>query len=196
MTIRRTTYALDDHRHPFYPLAPWFQPAHRRRPYSHPAGSSSDRTDLQPAVRPTRNLAASAPSDRDFEHLNPALPFIGGAGGLQEYIMSSATESTLKGKYDQAAGSVKQAIGEATHNDSLANKGTAQQVKGHAEQAWGSVKSATSNTVTEAKARHEQAEVRRESTHEEQAHDVRESISSTARNVKNHIEDSIASLKK
>jgi uncharacterized protein YjbJ (UPF0337 family) len=110
--------------------------------------------------------------------------------------MSTATESTLKGKYDQAAGSIKQAFGEATHNDELANKGTAQQVKGHAEQAWGSVKSAASDSVAEAKATHEQADVRRETRHEGETHDVRESISSTARNVKNHIEETIANMKK
>ena len=104
--------------------------------------------------------------------------------------MSTGTESTLKGKFDEAAGSVKQAFGEATHNDSVANKGAAQQVKGHAEEAWGSVKSATSEHVNEAKAEHQQAVAHREAEDGHTAHDVRESIVSTAQNVKETIQDS------
>jgi uncharacterized protein YjbJ (UPF0337 family) len=76
--------------------------------------------------------------------------------------MSTATESTLKGKFNQAAGSVKQAVGEATHNDRLANSGAAQQVKGHAEEAWGSVKSAATERTHEARVEHE-------TTHEQKA---------------------------
>ena len=102
--------------------------------------------------------------------------------------MSTATESTLKGKYDQVAGSVKQGLGEMTHNDNLANKGAAQQVKGHAEEAWGSVKSAASTSAHDTKVRHEE-------TGEHKAHDVRESIVSTAQNVKNHIQDSVSNFK-
>ena len=96
--------------------------------------------------------------------------------------MSTGTESTLKGKFDEVAGSVKQAFGEATHNDSVANEGAAQQVKGHAEQAWGSVKGSVSESAHESKVEHEQAG-------EHKAHDIRESITSTAANVKNHIQE-------
>jgi uncharacterized protein YjbJ (UPF0337 family) len=96
--------------------------------------------------------------------------------------MSTATETTLKGKYDEVAGKVKQTIGEATHNDSLANKGTVQQVKGHGEQAWGSVKQAVSDT----KARHE-------ASSEQSKHDARESVTSTAQNVKEHVQNSTQS---
>jgi uncharacterized protein YjbJ (UPF0337 family) len=46
--------------------------------------------------------------------------------------MSTATENTLHGKFNEVAGKVKQGVGEATGNDRLANEGTAQQVKGHA----------------------------------------------------------------
>lgn len=95
--------------------------------------------------------------------------------------MSTATETTLKGKFDEVAGKVKQTFGEATNNDSVANKGAAQQVKGHAEQAWGSVKSAATDTAAEHKA---------ESEHS--AHDVRESIVSTAQNVKEHVQNSLS----
>ncbi len=85
--------------------------------------------------------------------------------------MSTGTENTAKGKYDEVAGKVKQTVGEAVNNDKLANEGTAQQVKGHAEQAWGSVKKVA------------------EDTHEQKAHDVRESVTSTARNAKENVED-------
>lgn len=105
--------------------------------------------------------------------------------------MSTATENKLKGKFDEVAGKVKQSVGEATHNDKLANKGTAQQVKGHAEQAWGSVKSATNDTAADARARANESRAVRENETESKAHDVRESIASTAQNVKNKIQDSV-----
>ena len=109
--------------------------------------------------------------------------------------MSTGTEHTLKGKFDEVAGKVKQSIGEATNNDKLANEGTAQQVKGHAEQAWGSVKTAASETAADARARAEESRAVHETEGEHKAHDVRESITSTAQNVKNHIQDSVADFR-
>jgi uncharacterized protein YjbJ (UPF0337 family) len=100
--------------------------------------------------------------------------------------MSTATENKVKGKFDEVAGKVKQSFGEATHNDQLANKGAAQQVKGHAEQAWGSVKEAANTAVNSD---------RREASHENTAHDIREKITSTAQNVKNHVQDRAAELR-
>lgn len=88
--------------------------------------------------------------------------------------MSTGTETNIKGKYDEVAGKVKQGVGEAVHDDRLANEGTAQQVKGHGEQAWGSVKQAA------------------EDTHEQRAHDVRESVTSTARNAKENVQDAVS----
>ncbi len=107
--------------------------------------------------------------------------------------MSTGTESTLKGKFDEVAGKVKQAFGEATHNDSVANDGAAQQVKGHAEQAWGSVKTAASESVDEAKAQHVQAQAQHEAEGEHKAHDIRESITSTAQSVKEKIQETLHS---
>jgi uncharacterized protein YjbJ (UPF0337 family) len=54
-------------------------------------------------------------------------------------------EDKATGLLDQVKGSVKQAFGEATNNQSLANEGAADQVKGHAKEAWGSVKDTASN---------------------------------------------------
>ena len=69
--------------------------------------------------------------------------------------MSTGTESTIKGKFDEIAGNIKQSVGEATNNSRVANEGAAQQVKGHTEQAWGSVKSATSDAAANTRAREE-----------------------------------------
>jgi uncharacterized protein YjbJ (UPF0337 family) len=105
--------------------------------------------------------------------------------------MSTGTEHTLKGKFNEVAGKVKQSIGEATNNDKLANEGTAQQVKGHAEQAWASVKTAASETAAEARAHAEESRAVHQNEGEHKAHDIRESIASTAQNVKNKIQDSV-----
>jgi uncharacterized protein YjbJ (UPF0337 family) len=95
----------------------------------------------------------------------------------------TASNSTIQGKYDEVAGKVKQAAGEALHNEKLANDGAAQQVKGHAEQAWGSVKEAAQGI----RERH-QPEV------EQTGHDVREKMTSTAQNVKEHVQAGVAKL--
>ncbi|MEO6922545.1 MAG: CsbD family protein [Bryocella sp.] len=95
----------------------------------------------------------------------------------------STSDSTIKGKFDEVAGKVKQGVGEAFNDQSMANSGAAQQVKGHAEQAWGSVKEG----VSEAKAERKPAA-------EDQAHDVRQSIISTAQNAKERIQSGIDKL--
>jgi uncharacterized protein YjbJ (UPF0337 family) len=102
--------------------------------------------------------------------------------------MSTGTETSIKGKFDEVAGKVKQSLGEATDNESLANKGTAQQVKGHAEQAWGSVKQSASDKINEAKTRHETTESEHSEHDSQTGHDIREKIASTAANVKEHIQ--------
>jgi uncharacterized protein YjbJ (UPF0337 family) len=83
---------------------------------------------------------------------------------------------------------VKQTVGEAVGNDQVANEGAAQQVKGHAEQAWGTIKSVVTDKVDEIKANHEAATEQRAAEHEAKAHDIRESVTSTAQNVKEHIQ--------
>jgi uncharacterized protein YjbJ (UPF0337 family) len=66
--------------------------------------------------------------------------------------MSTATEHTVNGKFNEIAGKVKQTVGETVGNDKLANEGAAQQVKGHVEQAWGTVKGVVEDKVAEVKA--------------------------------------------
>ena len=92
----------------------------------------------------------------------------------------SISDSTIKGKFDELAGKAKETFGEATGNQSVANKGTAQEVKGDAEQSWGSVKEAA----------HDSTE-RDRPVAEAHAHNLREEIGSAAENVKNHIKDAV-----
>ena len=89
----------------------------------------------------------------------------------------STSDSTVKGKFDELAGKAKQAFGDATGDQSSANKGAAQEVKGHAEQSWGAVKESA----------HDAGE-RNKPEADAKAHDVRESITSAAANVKDHVE--------
>ena len=91
-------------------------------------------------------------------------------------MSTTVSEHTIKGKYDEAAGKVKQAAGEAVGNHKLANEGAAQQLKGHAEQAWGTVKEAVAE---------------RQPERDQTAHDVREKMTSTAQNVKEHIQHAV-----
>jgi len=91
-------------------------------------------------------------------------------------MSTTVSEHTIKGKYDEVAGKVKQAAGEAVSNHKLANEGAAQQLKGHAEQVVG--------TVKEAYAEHQPE---RDKT----AHDIREKLTSTAQNVKESIQHAV-----
>lgn len=87
-----------------------------------------------------------------------------------------------EGKFDQVKGKIKQTVGEAVGDNRLANSGTADQVKGHAEEAWGSAKDTAHTVANDAEARaHTTADTH---TAGSMAHDVREKIVSTARNVK------------
>jgi uncharacterized protein YjbJ (UPF0337 family) len=79
--------------------------------------------------------------------------------------MSTPSDSTVKGKFNEAVGSVKQTVGEAIGNEKLANEGAADQVKGQGQQAWGSVKEGAADL----KAQHE-------AKGHAEAHDVREKV--------------------
>jgi len=92
----------------------------------------------------------------------------------------STSDSTIKGKYDEVAGKMKQGVGEAFNDQSLANRGAAQQVKGHAEQAWGSVKEGA-----------EDMKNNNRPVAEQHAHDARESVTSTAQNMKESVKHGI-----
>lgn len=94
--------------------------------------------------------------------------------------MSTPSDSTIKGKFNEAVGSMKQSIGETFGNEKLANEGAAQDVKGHAQDAWGSVKEGAQDIKDQHQAQAEQ-----------HGHDVREKVTSTASNVADSIKAGI-----
>ena len=97
----------------------------------------------------------------------------------------STSDSSIKGKFDEVAGKVKQGVGETFNDQSMANSGAAQQVKGHAEQAWGSVKEAAQDTKD-----------RKEPQAEAESHNVRDKVASAAENVKEHVKAGVDSFKR
>lgn len=105
----------------------------------------------------------------------------------------STSDSTVKGKWDEVAGKAKQAFGDLTGDQSTANKGAAQEVKGHGEQAWGSVKEAVHDSSTTTS--EQSATTNTETRTDNEAHDVRNSVTSTAANVKDHIRNAVEDLK-
>ena len=87
-------------------------------------------------------------------------------------------ESNVSGKLDQVVGKVKQGIGEATGNQSLANSGAADQVKGNVKEAWGDVKDTASDADSKA---------RTNTQAEQSANNTRDSATSTAEDTKNSV---------
>lgn len=104
----------------------------------------------------------------------------------------SLSDSTIKGKFDEVAGKVKQAFGDATGDQSTANSGAAQEVKGHGEQAWGSVKEGVHDATTDRTDTYSNTHTAADNS----AHDVRDSVTSAAENVKNHIRNAAEDLKR
>ena len=96
----------------------------------------------------------------------------------------STSDTTVKGKFDEVVGKVKQGVGETFNDQSLANKGAAQEVKGHGEQAWGSVKEAATDT-------HD----RRAAATQADAHNTRESVTSDAEHLKDKIVAGVEAFK-
>ncbi len=100
-------------------------------------------------------------------------------------------DSKAEGLFDEAKGKLKQAFGETTNNQSVANEGAADQVKGHAEQTWGNVKDtahdvAHSNSTTTATSS-------AESQHT--SHGLRDDITNAAEHMKEGINHGLDSLK-
>jgi len=75
----------------------------------------------------------------------------------------------LEGKFDQIAGTVKQKIGEALDDQSLANSGVADQVKGAAKETYGNAKEVAADNRAD------------------KADSARDRIADTAKNIKDNI---------
>jgi uncharacterized protein YjbJ (UPF0337 family) len=54
----------------------------------------------------------------------------------------SGTDDKMRGKFDEATGKAKQAIGDMTDNDKMRDEGRADEAKGKGKQALGNVKNA------------------------------------------------------
>ncbi len=96
--------------------------------------------------------------------------------------------SKAEGTFDEAKGKVKQAVGEATNNQSLANSGAADEVKGKAKETWGNVKD-TAHDVGKSDSTEADAHTQNE------GHSVREKVTSAASNVKETIDHGLDKLK-
>ena len=105
-------------------------------------------------------------------------------------------KQTVEGKFDQAVGKVKEKVGEATGNQKLANAGVGDQIKGAAKETWGKTRD-TAEAIHDDKradARAETSDFKHRA--EEKAHDVRESVATTAQNIKNKINDKLDEVKR
>lgn len=99
-------------------------------------------------------------------------------------------DTKAKGFFDEAKGKIKQAVGEALGDQSMANSGATDEVKGHAEQTWSSVKDAVHDLG------HSDAE-RREETHaEDKAHDIRTTITDAAERLKESVQRGLGHVEK
>jgi len=70
----------------------------------------------------------------------------GGTQTGKDTIMGSTTD-TLKGLANEAAGTVKQAVGKAIGNQRLEAEGVAQEVKGEAQQVVGKAKDTVKTAI-------------------------------------------------
>lgn len=61
--------------------------------------------------------------------------------------MAIVNKDEVKGKYEQAKGTVKDKVGELTGNEKLEAEGEAQNAAGEAQETWGKFKRGVSETV-------------------------------------------------
>jgi len=61
--------------------------------------------------------------------------------------MAVVNKDEIKGKYDQAAGKIKEKTGVMIGKKHMESEGKAQNSKGHMEEAWGKTKRKVSNAV-------------------------------------------------
>jgi uncharacterized protein YjbJ (UPF0337 family) len=99
-------------------------------------------------------------------------------------------KSTASGKFDQIKGKMKQGLGEAMDDDRMANSGTMDQVKGHAKEAWGNTKDAARPTSSDMK------DDTADRTRAEDKHDLRNKVTSMARDAKDAVTDKVDDLKR
>jgi uncharacterized protein YjbJ (UPF0337 family) len=92
-------------------------------------------------------------------------------------------KSHVTGRIDQAVGKIKEAAGNATGNQKLANEGAAQQVAGAAKETWGNVKDSAKTASATAWSRMSKSEA----SAGERSQELRDKITTAAQNVKHTI---------
>src|ERR1700723_4216843 len=97
----------------------------------------------------------------------------------------------VTGKVEQAAGRVKQGVGETLGNQKLANSGVADQVKGAAKETWGNAKDAAAVANDEARARTDVKTEGYKERGEDAAHNAREKIAATAQHLKDSVNEKL-----
>lgn len=90
----------------------------------------------------------------------------------------------VKGKMTNVGGKLKQAAGEATGNENMANRGVADQAKGAAQETWGNIKDAAN----------EAAKTREAEQHERNA-EARERMSEKIDHAKDRTNEKIDEVK-
>jgi uncharacterized protein YjbJ (UPF0337 family) len=98
----------------------------------------------------------------------------------------------IKGGIDQAVGKVKEAVGNATDDQKLANEGAAQQIKGAAKETWGNVKDSANEASALAWTRLNKTETRADGKSQE----LRDKVTEAAQNVKHTIADKLDQFNK
>ena len=104
-------------------------------------------------------------------------------------------KETVEGKFDLAAGTVKQKVGEAIGNEKLANSGVADQIKGAAKETWGKAKDVASTTASNATADATADKETLTQRAEEIAHNMRERLTQAAQHAKDTINEKLDEMK-
>ncbi|HXB62079.1 MAG TPA: CsbD family protein [Acidobacteriaceae bacterium] len=92
-------------------------------------------------------------------------------------------KSHVTGGIDQAVGKIKEAAGNATGDQKLANEGAAQQIKGAAKETWGNVKDSANKASATAWSRMSSSEARAG----EKSREFREKVTTAVQNAKHTI---------
>ena len=104
-------------------------------------------------------------------------------------------KETVQGSLEQAAGKVKQGVGEAIGNQKMANSGAADQVKGAARETWGRVKETARDVAAEKHAKEEASIDEHKERAAESAQGVRAKVVSSAQNAKDSISRKLDDIK-
>lgn len=101
-------------------------------------------------------------------------------------------KSHVTGGIDQAVGKIKEAAGNATGDQKLANEGAAQQIKGAAKETWGNVK----DSANEASATAWSRMSRSESQASVKGQELRDKVTTAVENVKHTIAEKLDNFNK